>query len=82
MVTHHAPASTMLGRRTGEIAPCYGSDLLGAFAADRPALWIHGHTHYRHVSVVDGILVVSAPRGYVVTEADDALRFTPGVVEI
>ena len=82
VVTHHAPAATMLGRRAGDIAPCYGSELLPDFAAARPALWVHGHTHYRHVSVVEGILVVSAPRGYVVAPEDDALRFMPGVVEI
>lgn len=82
VVTHHAPGDTVLGNRTGEIAPCYGSHLLAEFAPARPALWIHGHTHYRHVSVLEGLLVVSAPRGYVISADEDALRFLPGIVEI
>jgi hypothetical protein len=32
--------------------------------ADRVGLWIHGHTHRRVDTVVDGTRVVSNPRGY------------------
>jgi predicted phosphodiesterase len=82
IVTHHAPSGNVLGARTGQIAPAYGSDLLAEFAPWHPAAWIHGHTHYRHDSVEDGIRMVSAPRGYVVYDGADALQFTPGILEI
>ncbi len=79
VVTHHAPSGTMLGNRTGKIAPAYGSELLAEFAARRPALWIHGHTHYRHESLAQGIRVVSAPRGY---PGDSEAPFRPGLAEL
>jgi predicted phosphodiesterase len=81
-VTHHAPDETVLGQRTGRIAPSYASHMLPDFATARPDLWIHGHTHHRHDSLLDGIRIVSAPRGYVSHEASDVLSFLPGVVEI
>jgi Icc-related predicted phosphoesterase len=81
IVTHHAPSGAVLGERTGPIAPAYGSDLLAAFAPFRPAGWIHGHTHFRHDSVSEGVRLVSAPRGYVAYE-EAALRFRPGILEI
>lgn len=81
-VTHHAPHEAVLGRRTGPIAPSYASHLLPEFSAARPDLWIHGHTHYRHDSLLHGIRVVSAPRGYVSHEGPAALAFQPGVVEL
>ena len=53
-VTHHAPHAALLGRRAGRIAPAYASNLLPDFCAAPPDLWIHGHTHYRHDSVLEG----------------------------
>jgi predicted phosphodiesterase len=82
IVTHHAPSAAVLGERTGAIAPAYASDLLVEFAPWHPAAWIHGHTHYRHDSVEDGIRLVSAPRGYVAHDGAEALRFRPGILEI
>lgn len=81
-VTHHAPHESVLGRRTGRIAPSYASHLLPDFYAAPPDLWVHGHTHYRHDSMIEGIRVVSAPRGYVSHEGAAALEFQPGVVEL
>ena len=81
-VTHHAPHEALLGRRTGRIAPSYASHLLPEFAAEPPDLWIHGHTHHRHESVLEGIRVVSAPRGYVSQEGSATLTFQPGVLEL
>jgi predicted phosphodiesterase len=81
-VTHHAPHEAVLGRRTGRIAPSYASQLLPEYAVSRPDVWIHGHTHYRHESVLDGIRVVSAPRGYVSHEGAAALAFQPGILEL
>lgn len=82
IVTHHAPTGEVLVRRTGNIAPAYASDILGDFTADPPVAWIHGHTHDRHKSVVSGIQVVSAPRGYVAHEGAVALNYRPGRLEI
>ena len=82
IVTHHAPDAGFLGGRTGAIAPAYGSQLLAEFAPWQPAAWIHGHTHYRHDSVKAGIRVVSAPRGYVAYEGQQALQYRPGILEI
>jgi len=81
-VTHHAPHEAVLGRRTGRIAPSYASQLLPEYSVSRPDVWIHGHTHYRHESVLDGIRVVSAPRGYVSHEGAAALAFQPGILEL
>jgi predicted phosphodiesterase len=82
IVTHHAPSGAVLGTRIGDIAPAYGSDLLVEFAPWRPTAWIHGHTHYRHESEEEGILLLSAPRGYVAYDGDAALRYRPGFLTI
>jgi Icc-related predicted phosphoesterase len=82
VVTHHAPSGQVLGERQGSIAPAYGSNVLGQFSAARPDLWIHGHTHFRHDSVIDGVRLVSAPRGYVTLDGEAAVQFRPGVVEV
>lgn len=79
VVTHHAPTAAALGRREGSIAPAYASEIIGAFTAAPPALWVHGHTHYAHDSLVAGIRVVSAPLGYA---GGGYARFQPGLVDI
>jgi hypothetical protein len=56
--------------------------VLGQFSAARPDLWIHGHTHFRHDSVIDGVRLVSAPRGYVTLDGEAAVQFRPGVVGV
>jgi Icc-related predicted phosphoesterase len=82
VVTHHAPSGKLLGERQGAIAPAYASDVLPGFADCRPDLWVHGHTHFRHDSMIEGIHVVSAPRGYVGYDGDFALQFRPGMAEV
>jgi Icc-related predicted phosphoesterase len=82
VVTHHAPSAKFLGQRRGAIAPAYASEILQDFAPFRPHLWIHGHTHYRHDSLIGQTRIVSAPRGYVAYDGADALQFRPGVIEI
>lgn len=82
VVTHHAPSVAFLGNRDGKIAPAYATELLEEFADYRIDAWVHGHTHYRHESVVEGIKVVSAPRGYVRHSRSAALAYVPGVLEL
>ena len=82
VVTHHAPGAAYLGRRDGNIAPAYASELLPEFRDNPPDAWIHGHTHFRHESVQEGIRVVSAPRGYVSHEGAKALEFQSGLLEV
>jgi predicted phosphodiesterase len=82
IVTHHAPSPSFLGKRTGAIAPAYGSDMLIEFAHLSPAAWIHGHTHHQHDSVEEGIRLVSAPRGYVAYDGAATLDYRPGLLEL
>jgi hypothetical protein len=82
IVTHHAPSPEVLGERTGAIGPAYGSDMLIEFAHLNPTGWIHGHTHYRHDSLKEGIHLVSAPRGYVTFDGVAALEYRPGILEL
>ncbi|HQT45720.1 MAG: hypothetical protein B7X08_05430 [Acidocella sp. 20-63-7] len=82
IVTHHAPSPAFLGRRIGNIAPAYSSDMLVEFAHLAPTAWIHGHTHHRHDSMIEGIHLASAPRGYLTAESRKALDYHPGILEI
>ncbi len=82
LVSHHAPSASALGGRQGVIAPCYASEIIGAFDDSKLDLWIHGHTHFRHDTLIGGIRLVSAPRGYVGHDGPGALKFRPGVVEV
>jgi predicted phosphodiesterase len=82
VITHHAPSGAVLGKRTGPIAPAYGSEIIGQFSDKKLDGWIHGHTHFRHETVIDGIRVVSAPRGYVGHDGARALQFKPGILEV
>ena len=82
IVTHHAPTGTVLGKRTGAIAPAYASNLLGEFTSLAPAAWIHGHTHFRHESREENIRLASAPRGYIIHGGARALDYRPGLLEI
>ncbi len=81
VVSHHAPSGAALGDRHGGIAPAYATELTAAFAPFEPAGWIHGHTHFRHSSRLDGIEVVSAPRGYVGYDRG-AIDYVAGVLEV
>ena len=82
VITHHAPSGAVLGKRTGPIAPAYGSEIIGQFSDKKLDAWIHGHTHFRHESVIDGIRLVSAPRGYVGHDGAKALQFQPGFMVV
>jgi predicted phosphohydrolase len=81
VVSHHSPSGQALGKRQGAIAPAYASELIGAFDGMGLDLWIHGHTHFRHDSMIGGIRLVSAPRGYVGHDGAGVLQFQPGIIE-
>lgn len=82
VVSHHAPSALALGKRQGAIAPAYASEIIGAFSGRKLDAWIHGHTHFRHDTVIGGVRLVSAPRGYVGHDGPGALRFEPGIIEV
>jgi len=82
VVSHHAPTALALGKRQGAIAPAYASEIIGAFPDQKLDLWIHGHTHFRHDTLIGGVRLVSAPRGYVGHDGAGALQFKPGIVEV
>ena len=82
VVTHHAPSGAALGERSGGIGPAYASELLLEFAPYAPAAWIHGHTHFRHESVEEGIRLISAPRGYVLYDGAAAQEYEPGLLDL
>jgi hypothetical protein len=79
-VTHQAPTALALGKRRGASAAAYASELIGAYPG--LDLWIHGHAHFRHETVIAGTRLVSAPRGYVGHDGGQALRFRPGLAEL
>jgi predicted phosphodiesterase len=84
VVTHHAP--TVLGCRPGaqridHYAPCYASHLDELVATSAAAVWIHGHTHYTHDTMIGGTRVVSNPRGYedlIAEHPEQATNYDPG----
>jgi predicted phosphohydrolase len=82
IVSHHAPSARGLGKKQGAIAPAYATELIAEFADQKLDLWIHGHTHFRHDSMVAGVHLVSAPRGYVGHDGAEPLQFRPGIIEI
>jgi DNA repair exonuclease SbcCD nuclease subunit len=64
VVSHHAPLRTGLKKHSKGLEAAYMSDLEGLVCELSPQLWLHGHTHVRHVTPVGATLVASAPRGY------------------
>jgi predicted phosphodiesterase len=65
VVTHHGPhRDSLTPRFAGDwVSTAYLSELPAHFF-DRPALWVHGHTHSSHDYRVGGCRVVCNPRGY------------------
>lgn len=62
VITHHAPTPFSKDPTWNDDHAEYVNDLdLAKIPAD---LWVHGHVHYSHWYIVDGVTVVSNPRGY------------------
>ncbi len=66
VVTHHAPSSRSIagGFQRDPISASYASDLDELIFETGPALWVHGHVHYRNDYRLDACRVVSNARGY------------------
>jgi predicted phosphohydrolase len=83
VVTHHAPTPQggPAQYRATPLAPAFVSDMEAEVARWAPDLWVHGHTHYSHRTLIGTTPVVAAQRGYVGAEPD-AERFHPLVIEL
>jgi len=66
VVTHHAPSARSLDPAfaADPVNGAFASDLEDLIARRRPALWIHGHTHFCVDYMLGGTRVVSNQRGY------------------
>lgn len=70
VITHHAPCPLSIPewRRKcrDELNPAYATDWTGEdfFRGDRVQLWLHGHIHDACDYEVNGVRVLSNPRGY------------------
>ena len=71
VVTHHAPHWKSVPRRFqgDQLSGSFASDLPEAFF-DKPALWVHGHTHDSFDYWAGDCRVVCNPRGYVVGDSE------------
>lgn len=64
-ITHYPPSwrlATMLGRRIEEACSPMLEEV--QLARDKPITWVCGHLHYEFDLDLDGIRIVSNPRGY------------------
>jgi len=66
VVTHHAPSVRSLNPdfTFDPVNGAYASDLEDLIAQTRPALWIHGHTHYCVDYTIGNTRIISNQRGY------------------
>jgi Icc-related predicted phosphoesterase len=66
VVTHHAPSVRSLNPDFSfdPVSGAYASDLEEFIAETRPALWIHGHTHYCVDYTIGTTRIISNQRGY------------------
>jgi predicted phosphodiesterase len=80
VVTHHAPSARSLPRSLAAdpAAGAYASDLEELIARRRPALWIHGHTHWPTKYRIHDTLVVCQALGY----PNERTVFEPLVVSL
>lgn len=69
VVTHHAPVRCGVKSASTGLEAAYMSDLEELLHRVGPDVWLHGHTHHRHVTRVGRSLIASAPRGYPGREA-------------
>ncbi|MCZ6804695.1 MAG: metallophosphoesterase [Proteobacteria bacterium] len=76
VVTHHLPSSKSVHTRFSKdmLTPAFASKLEELMAAERVALWVHGHTHDAYDYELYGTRVVCNPRGYFGYERVDNFR--------
>jgi predicted phosphodiesterase len=66
VVTHHAPLvlGTSHAKHTGSKLNCAFATDLPHLIRDPVEIWVHGHTHHTHASMVNGRLLMANQRGY------------------
>jgi|GEM_PF-287229 len=64
IVTHHCPHPDLIGERSAELDPVYGSNLLPLIERYQPHTWLFGHTHYRQEALVGRTRVRNVSLGY------------------
>jgi Icc-related predicted phosphoesterase len=66
VVTHHAPSIRSLNPEFSfdPVSGAYASDLEDFIVESRPALWIHGHTHFCVDYTIGSTRIISNQRGY------------------
>lgn len=76
VVTHHSPSvkSSNPMYHKDPLTAAFASDLEAFIEAQRPALWIHGHTHYCADYQLGATRVVTNTRGY---PGEGISRFVP-----
>ncbi len=82
VITHHAPSPRSIHPRFegSLINSCFVSNSEYLMAADRAAVWIHGHTHDSFDYHVNGTRVVCNPRGYAKDGVNENSAFNPGLI--
>ncbi len=66
VVTHHAPSPQSIPPRFDRdpLNAAFTSKLDGFITGCSPALWIHGHIHYRSDYMIGATRIIANPRGY------------------
>lgn len=86
VVTHHLPSARSVDPRyTGAATNCfYVNDLDDLIREQRPAAWIHGHTHSSNDYMIGSTRIVSNPYGYRTEERTMLNRgfICPKIVEV
>lgn len=84
VMTHHSPSflSRPQGMRHGLLDYAYYNCGLESLIEEyRPAVWVHGHSHYPADYMIGNTRIVSNPRGYSYgSEQDEGLGFLPNLV--
>ncbi|RTZ44807.1 metallophosphoesterase [Candidimonas sp. SYP-B2681] len=82
VITHHAPSRKSIHPRFegSLINNCFVSDSEDLMAADRAAVWIHGHTHDSFDYLVNETRVVCNPRGYAKDGINENSAFNPELI--
>lgn len=73
VVTHYLPSMNCVASqyRSSDLNHFFVYDMEGVINLAKPALWVHGHTHTAHKTMIGGTLTACNPLGY---PAEKSLR--------